>query len=263
MNNISVVINCYNSELFLKECIESVLNQSFQNFELIIWNNCSIDNTDTVVKEFTDKRIRYFVSNKFTNLSKARNLALEKAKYDWIAFVDSDDIWEQNKLSKQLKIISTKKNEVGLVYTDFHYINDKSEIINKKSYTKFYDKKILNSLLKENYICFSSIIFNKKFLKKKPFCEVLQNAEDYYLILNLANNSSVYYVKEKLTKYRLHKNNLSNSQGLRSFAEWQYILSKLSYINIFYYKKLVKRKFFFFKLKNKIKSIYDVFNNRK
>ncbi len=131
---VSVIINCFNSELFIEDSIKSVLNQTYKNFELIIFDNCSTDNTAKIIKTFKDTRIRYFKSEKKYILGKARDLAIKKSKNTWVAFIDSDDLWISTKLSEQVAYVNSNKN-IGLVYTDFLYI-DKGSYALKKNRTQ-------------------------------------------------------------------------------------------------------------------------------
>ena len=85
---VSIIMNCYNGEKFLNESIKSVLNQSYKNWELIFWDNMSSDNSSKIIKKIDDSRIKYYLSNKFEKLYKARNLALEKASGKFICFLE-------------------------------------------------------------------------------------------------------------------------------------------------------------------------------
>ena len=111
---VSVIMNCYNGEKYLKKSIKSILKQSYKNWELIFFDNCSTDKSKYIFKSFKDKRIKYFKSKKKINLGLARKLALSKAKGYYIAFLDVDDLWEKNKLEFQLNLFNDPK--VGLVY---------------------------------------------------------------------------------------------------------------------------------------------------
>ena len=94
---ISIIMNCYNGEKYLKKSIKSVINQNYKNWELIFWDNKSSDNSKKILKEFKDNRIKYFFSKKFTNLYEARNLAIKKSKGSYICFLDTDDWWDKKK----------------------------------------------------------------------------------------------------------------------------------------------------------------------
>ena len=110
---VSIIMNCYNGEKYLKHSIKSIINQKYVNWELIFWDNKSTDNSAKILKKFKDKRIKYFYAKKKTVLYKARNLALKKAKGKFIAFLDVDDLWTKDKLSKQIPKFKDKK--VGIV----------------------------------------------------------------------------------------------------------------------------------------------------
>ena len=97
---LSIIVNCYNGEEYLKDCLKSILKQSYKNWELIFWDNISTDQSKNILKQFKDKRIKYFKSKKFTSLYEARNLAVSKAKGDYVSFLDTDDLWKRNKLSE-------------------------------------------------------------------------------------------------------------------------------------------------------------------
>ena len=118
-------MNCYNGEEFLSEAINSVLNQTYQNWELIFWDNRSTDNSAKILKSFKDKRIRYFYSKDKTVLYKARNLAIKKTKGEFIAFLDVDDMWLKNKLSIQIPKFKNKR--IGVVYSNFYKYYNKNK----------------------------------------------------------------------------------------------------------------------------------------
>ena len=95
---VSIIMNCFNGELFLKDSIKSVLDQTYKNWELIFWDNKSTDKSAEIFKSFKDKRLKYFYADEHTSLYKARNLAIDKSKGDFISFLDTDDLLNQNKL---------------------------------------------------------------------------------------------------------------------------------------------------------------------
>ena len=100
---VSVIINCFNGEQFISKCLYSVINQTYKNLEIIIWNNKSTDNSLEVVRKINDNRIKIFNSDVHTNISIARNRALNNSKGEYICFLDVDDFWDTNKINKQLK----------------------------------------------------------------------------------------------------------------------------------------------------------------
>ena len=105
---VSVIMNCYNCEKYLVESIDSVINQSYSNWELIFWDNVSVDGTANIVHCYDDARIRYFCGSKTAPLGGARNLALSQVRGEFIAFLDSDDKWMSNKLDLQVSWFNVK-----------------------------------------------------------------------------------------------------------------------------------------------------------
>tara|TARA_A100001035_G_C27431821_1_gene341847 strand:- start:23 stop:376 length:354 start_codon:yes stop_codon:yes gene_type:complete len=108
---ISVIMNCHNGEKYLKKSVQSILRQSYYNWELIFWDNQSSDNSARIIKRFKDNRIRYFKAKKFTNLYEARNQAIRKSKGEFICFLDTDDWWIKEKLKIQTNFIKKNKKK--------------------------------------------------------------------------------------------------------------------------------------------------------
>ena len=126
---VSIILNCYNGEKYLKEALDTVVQQNYHNWELIFWDNKSTDDSKKIFESYKLKKFKYFCSENLTTLYKARNLALKQCKGEYIAFIDSDDKWETNKLEKQIKLFQNK--EVGLVYGNLWILNEKFK---KKKY---------------------------------------------------------------------------------------------------------------------------------
>ena len=119
---VSIILNCYNSGKFLKKSINSVISQNYRNWELIIFDNCSTDNTKLEISKFSkNTKIKYFKSKKFCSLYKARNLAIKKSKGSLITFLDADDWWLKNKLTKQVQFIQKNKN-LNVIYSNLFYL---------------------------------------------------------------------------------------------------------------------------------------------
>ena len=125
---VSIIINCYNGEAYLNECIKSVLSQTYNNWEIIFWDNRSEDRSAVIFKSYDDERFKYFYANEHTPLYKARNLAIEKSKGELIAFIDTDDLWVKNKLELQVPLFKDLK--ISLVYGNLWII--KNNLENKK-----------------------------------------------------------------------------------------------------------------------------------
>ena len=149
---VSIIINCYNGEKFLFEALDSVIKQTYKNCEVIFWDNHSTDQSKKIFFSYNEPRFRYYLADNHTNLYTARNLAIDKSKGEFIAFLDTDDWWEDTKLSKQLDYF--KDSEVGLVYGNCWIVDERKR--NKKIYIQNKKKLptgfIFNQLLKEYVI---------------------------------------------------------------------------------------------------------------
>ena len=120
---VSIIMNCYNGEAYLNESIESVLSQTYKNWELIFWDNKSVDKSAEIFKSYKDKRFKYYYAPQHTPLYDARNQAIEKSSGEFIAFLDTDDFWEKDKLELQMPLFDDLK--VGVVYGNVFCINEK------------------------------------------------------------------------------------------------------------------------------------------
>ncbi len=133
---VSIVVNCFNGEKYLDIAIKSILNQKYKNWEVIFFDNNSTDKSYYILRKYKDRRIKYFKSKKTYPLYKARNLAIKKARGELISFLDTDDWWVKNKLSKQIKVFLKDKN-TDVLYSNVYLYNEK-----KKSKKNFYQRKI-------------------------------------------------------------------------------------------------------------------------
>lgn len=232
---VSIIMNCYNGEKYLKEAIESVLSQSYTNWELIFWDNQSTDLTPIILKSFNDERICYHLAEIKEPLSNARNLAIQRAKGEYIAFLDSDDIWLPEKLALQMdKLI--QQNEAGISFCGFETLlssDDESADRQSKFYSNFiYDshdaKSIYRDLLKGNYIIFSTVIIKRNiFDLTGGFSEFLEQNEDFEILLKASLLTNAICVKNTLVKYRIHASNNSYLNSRKNFSESKYIFSNL------------------------------------
>ena len=248
---VSILMNCFNGEKYLKEAINSIINQSYQNWELIFWDNQSNDNSAKIFLDYKDPRLSYYISSSHTPLGAARNEALKKAKGDWLGIIDTDDIWEKNKLEKQINALneSNYDNEtIGLIYSRVAGINEKSEILNEVCHIDFKKKlmpqgRILEDLLLiGNFIISPSILLNCKFLNSiGGFPKNFLHAPDYYTSCGISNLSNVICVEEILSRYRIHNENLTNKQKVISFEEQIQIFNEWCKVTKLTTKKKRKR----------------------
>lgn len=230
----SVILNAFNAERFLGETVRSVLNQSFENWECILWDNQSTDQTATIFQSFSDKRLRYILAPSHTPLSRARNLAVAKATGKWIAFLDCDDLWDCDKLQKQFDIINEEDSSLGLVYSRarwLHLNTPGTEVIERFKGHPLPEGDILDALLlfPQNFVpCASMAVRKDVYLELGGIPENYHQAEDYYLVAEIAASYKVRAVQTACCWIRSHGGNLTLKQrylnyweGLRIVEKWR------------------------------------------
>lgn len=248
MSLVSIVMNCFNGEAFLKQSIDSVLIQSYTNWEIIFYDNASTDNSKKIVQSYNDNRIKYFFNKKNIKLGSARNIALSKCNGDYIAFLDVDDIWLVDKLKLQLELF-LKKPDLGLVYSDSLWFNENSKI-EKKSLDK--NSKIRGFCFREllnNYkLTMSSVVLNKKVLIQQStfFDERFQLLEESDLFKRIAYDWEIDFVDEPLVKWRIHDKSTTWNNYSEIYLEGMLMLEKYSKLyddfNLIYFKEIKKYK---------------------
>lgn len=195
---VSIIIPTYNRANLMGKSISSVLDQIFKDFEVIIVDDGSVDNTESVVKSFNDTRIKYVKLKKNRGSCFARNVGLKIAEGEYIAFQDSDDEWLPEKLEKQMKVFEILPQE-NIVYTGFWRIKN-----NKKTYVPFNRVKqregnVFKELLRGNFISTQTLLVKKKcFEKSGMFDENLPRFQDWDLVLRLAKYYNFKFINEPL-----------------------------------------------------------------
>lgn len=224
---VSIVMNCYNSSEFLKEALESVLVQSFQDWELIFWDNQSTDCSSEIYNSFGDTRFKYYRAERHTSLGEARNLAASKATGNWLAFIDCDDKWYVDKLEVQLSQINEKTSDVGLLYGIVTVQVGEAQA--GSDVARYYDRlqihphdaeNIFNRLLQGNFIIFSSaMVLRELFFKVGGIDAALRQNEDYDLLLKISLISRAICVNGLCVVYRIHSANNSHAQAELAYQE--------------------------------------------
>jgi glycosyltransferase involved in cell wall biosynthesis len=201
MPEVSVIIPTYNRAHLIGRAILSVLRQSYQDFEIIVLDDCSTDNTEELIDEMKkkDKRIRYIRHEKNKGPAVARNSGIKNAKGEYIAFQDSDDEWLPEKLEKQIKIFRKEKHNIGVVYTGMLRIrNNKIKNIPPK-FIKKNEGYIHKELLKGNFIGNPSVVIRKECFKKIGYFNViLPCLEDWDLFIRISKFYNFKYIPENL-----------------------------------------------------------------
>jgi len=206
-------MNCYNGEEFLSEAVRSVLEQSYSNWELIFWNNASTDNSEIIIKSFHDERIKYYSSEILSSLGQARNFALEKCSGEYIAFLDTDDLWLSTKLQEQIQMF-TLDESIGIVISNTIFFN--SNKVSKTYYkTPPPQGYVTRNLIKNYYISLETVIIRKLFLQKLTtnFNPEFSIIEEMDFLIRLSYHCKLKYVDKVLGKWRVHANSLTWKQA--------------------------------------------------
>jgi teichuronic acid biosynthesis glycosyltransferase TuaG len=218
---VSVIMPSYDHASYLPEAIVSVLNQSFEDFELIIVDDCSKDDSQSIIESYQrmDKRIRTVFHKENEGIAKTLNDGMNKAQGKFIAFIASDDVWSVSKLEKQL--LELKKNEDTIVWSEGEIIDSKSRPMGDtftRRHGASHSKKsgdILIELLSGNFIFASSLVFKRENARDIRFDCGLKYLNDYRFVVDLASKYPYRYMPEPLAKYRIHgrNTNLSDKKG--------------------------------------------------
>jgi glycosyltransferase involved in cell wall biosynthesis len=224
---ISIIMNCYNGEKYLHESLNSVINQNFENWELIFFDNCSTDKSKVICKEFKDKRIKYFRSTKKIKLGLARKIALSKIKGDFLVFLDVDDIWNKNKLSKQIKCFKNPK--IGFSITNSIFFNENKKIYLYEKKKKF-KKNVYYDLIENYFISFDTVMINKLFLKKldHKLDQKFNIIHDMDLLIRLSAICEMNYLPFALSKWRMSTESDSYNKFGQIINEKKLFIKKIS-----------------------------------
>ncbi|MFD3275462.1 glycosyltransferase family 2 protein [Aquirufa echingensis] len=218
---VSVIMNCYNSSEFLREAIDSVINQSYSNWELIFWDNQSTDESASIFKSYKDARLKYFYAPSHTPLGEARNLAAINAKGSWLGFLDCDDIWISSKLENQVELINDSKDEkLALVYGQVLNFSDNGLTYHILTKNNLPNGDIFGELAKDNFIPVSSALVRiDRYWKVGGINSFFRQAEDYDLFVKISHQFNAVAVDGLVSKYRIHANNLSAFQKDLCYTE--------------------------------------------
>ena len=209
---VSVMMNCLNADSFLKNAIDSVYSQSFDDWEIIFWDNASTDNSLKIAQSY-DHKTRIFSSEETVNLGKARSEAVLKAKGKYLAFLDCDDVWLDKHLETLIKELNQDQN-IGLVYGRSKIISgDDSEIgFYPDLEAELPSGNVFEDLCKQNFIPFvSAIADKKKYFEAGGFPSDFKHSTDYYLFVNLSLFCKVKALDSIQSCYRIHETNLTNT----------------------------------------------------
>jgi len=257
MVDVSIIMPVYNGSRYLQEALESVLNQTYYNFEFIIINDGSIDDTAKILEKYKrkDPRIKIITNTKNIGIAKSLNIGIKISSGKYIARIDSDDIWDSSKLEIQIHYMESYK-DIGLLGTSVFPINNNGNIIKKRRI--FNNGKMLNTskikflMLFRNPYCHSSIIFKSSLIPKVGlYNEDYLFSQDYEYWFRVVSISDSLILKNKLVYFRIH-NNMTSIKANSSQLYYSYKAKNsgiLNYYNISYYPFIIYNTFaFLFKI---------------
>lgn len=218
----------YNDGRYIGEILKSILAQTFSDFEIVLIDNASTDNTPEVIASFTDSRIRSY-RNDNVGLSEGYNIGIAKARGQYIAISNADDLWMPQKLEKQLALI--QKENVGVVFCTAELIDDTGTVLPEEQ-AKLYPFNFENRtqaqsyerlFFKSNYFCAPSALIKKELVVKRPFDAMLIQLQDFDMWLHLVQKAEIQTVAEPCFQYRvrLDGSNLSLSQRNQSRVSFE------------------------------------------
>lgn len=219
---VSIITPSYNTANFISETINSVLSQTYNNWEMIIVDDCSTDNTDEIVKPFlVDTRIRYLKNKKNSGAAVSRNYALREAKGKWIAFLDSDDLWQPDKLEKQISFM--KSNDYHFSYTDYEEIDEKSIPLGVT--VSGPSKVTMHGMYNYCWLGCLTVMYDSEYIGLIQIDDIKKN-NDYAMWLKVCKKAPCYLLNKPLAKYRHRTGSISN-HSYKSLIIWHYKLFRL------------------------------------
>ena len=219
---ISIITPTYNAEKFISDTIESVKNQTFKEYEHIFIDDCSKDNTVNIIESYanSDDRIKLIKLTENSGAAVARNTGLSKASAKYIAFLDSDDIWEPEKLAKQLTFMQS--NSYSFSYTAYQLVKENGE-----PYGKIIDKNAKDSVNYHDMLCkrstlgCSTVMLDRESIDKIEM-PLIRTGQDYGLWLDiLKRGHTAHCLHETLTHYRIVANSISRNKVKKAMRQWQ------------------------------------------
>lgn len=215
---VSIITPAYNSSKYISQTIDSVQQQTYEKWELIIINDCSTDNTVEIVRRYQliDNRIKLIELKANSGIAKARNVGIQKANGRYIAFLDSDDIWLCQKLERQISYMKAK--EIAFCFTGYRQFRDDSEQYGKLN--KAENEITYKMLLKGNRIPCLTVIIDREYIKDLTLTN--QAHEDYILWLDILKRGfKAYGLNEDLARYRVSGTSTSGNKMKSAMWTWR------------------------------------------
>ena len=216
---VSIIMPTYNCGKYIEQSINSVISQTYKNWELIIIDDCSTDNTIDIVNKFKDKRIKFLQNPKNSGAAISRNYGLREAKGKWIAFLDSDDLWKSQKLEKQIKFMI--ENSYYFSYTNYIEIDENS----KQNGRKVTGPKKITRTGMYNY-CWPGCLTVMYDVEKIGLIQIedIKKNNDYAMWLKAIKKADCYLLNENLAKYRRGRTGSISNHKAINLIKYHYLL---------------------------------------
>lgn len=230
---VSILMNCYNGEKYLREAIDSVLAQTYQNWELVFWDNQSTDKSAEIFKSYQDPRLKYFYAPKHTLLYEARNCVVEKANGEFLAFLDVDDWWFPEKLERQMPLFADP--DVGIVCGNCWIESEKKQKRWKSLTRPIPTGRVLDDLLKNYVVRLLTLVVRRSAVTSLSYpCDPRYHIiGDLDLVVRLSIHWKMDCIQEPVACYRLHGSNETGKHRSRHIAElecWSNEMGKIEAI---------------------------------
>lgn len=213
-SKVSVLMNCYNSELYIRESVQSLIDQTYKDWELIVWDDASIDSTINIIQSFNDNRIKIYKNDAHCGLCLGRIRAQKFLKGEYISILDSDDIYEKDKLKNQIQAFNIDPN-LSLVTSWYSKINENGKELKKIKFSKNLSK-IKNELFGDNIFAHSSIMYKRSEAEKVGwYSDKLEYSQDYDLTIKLLQNNPFCIVENYLVKIRDSASSMTRKLSLQ------------------------------------------------
>jgi glycosyltransferase involved in cell wall biosynthesis len=221
---VSIIMPSYNTGAYIAKTIESVLSQTYGNWELIIADDCSTDHTDEIVSQYlSDNRIQYIKKKYNSGAGECRNICLKAARGKWIAFLDSDDLWKPEKLTEQIKFM--RDNDYHFSYTEYAEINETGDLLGT---TVSGPQKISrNGFFNYCWPGCLTVMYDRELIGLIQIKNIKKN-NDYAMWLEVSKKANCYLLKKDLAFYRRGRKGSISTSSIKTLIGWHYRLYRES-----------------------------------
>lgn len=233
---VSVIVNCFNGELFLRDCLKSIFDQTYENWEIIFVNNASTDESLAVTQSYVSEKIKIINLLENISLVEARMIAIGAAHGDYISFLDVDDLWHPRRIEEFIKL-AVRKN-AKFIYSNTYFFND---IKRYKIYKKIMPSGwITNKLIPKYFISLEAIMIHREILSEIKINKFMKYTYDLDLVLKASTLTEFYYLNEALSYWRMHESSATNKNRIPFVIErWNWCQSEFAKSNIRKYNLLL------------------------